>query len=167
MSGSNSRLAQFRLLTVLIRQFRKDDTNEVLGLANRFAAFDRSVREAGLVVTARFPRGFLVAEENGEIVGFVYGWLKDVPDQVLARWHATKVGSVLLMAVAHNHRRRGNGDGSSFGAPARIQRGRRRHGCVGLPRRGRGSQEIVREDGVRTEIHRHEEAPMATATLRK
>jgi ribosomal protein S18 acetylase RimI-like enzyme len=94
-------------LTVTIRQFRREDTSAVLGLANEHAAFDGTTSEADLAVTAHFPKGFWVAEDESKIVGFAYGYFKDVPSQVLERWGVTKVGHVELMAVAPSHRRKG------------------------------------------------------------
>jgi N-acetylglutamate synthase-like GNAT family acetyltransferase len=70
---------------MIIRQFRTGDTNAVLQLANAYAAFDGTTSEADSAVTANFPKGFLVAEDRGKIVGFAYGYFKDVPGQVLER----------------------------------------------------------------------------------
>src|SRR5205823_13884755 len=54
------------------------------------------------------PDFFLVAELNRRIVGFVYGReSKNVPDEVLQRWKARKVGSVEVLAVEEQYRRRG------------------------------------------------------------
>ena len=44
-----------------------------------------------------------------QIVGFIYGYFRDVPQQVLERWNSKKVGYVQLMAMAPSHRRRGIG----------------------------------------------------------
>ena len=93
----------------MIRQFSGADTGPVLGLANTYAAFDGTTSEADLAVTGSFPKGFLVAEDEGRIVGFVYGYFKDVPSVVLDRWKATKVGYVALMAVEPSHRKKGTG----------------------------------------------------------
>ncbi len=93
-----------------IRSFRLDDTASVLELANTYAAFDGTTSEADLAVTAQFPGGFLVAEdEEGEIVGFVYGYFKDVPEDVLERWKVGKVAQVELIAVHPGHRGKGVG----------------------------------------------------------
>jgi N-acetylglutamate synthase-like GNAT family acetyltransferase len=54
-----------------IRQFRKNDTREVLGLANGYAAFDGTTSEEGLATN--FPGGFWVAEDDGRLVGSVHG----------------------------------------------------------------------------------------------
>jgi [ribosomal protein S18]-alanine N-acetyltransferase len=96
-------------MTVSFRLYRKDDLNSVIVLANKYAAFDGFTSEADLAVTSHFPEGFWIAEDEGKIVGFVYGYFKDVPAEVLERWRATKVGYVQLMAVAPNHRHRGIG----------------------------------------------------------
>ena len=85
----------------------KKDTSTVLKLANQYAAFDGDVSEADLAVTAYFPKGFWVAEDESEIVGFAYGYFKEIPPQVLEKWGVTKVGHVELMAVAPSHRRKG------------------------------------------------------------
>ena len=92
-----------------IRPFRKDDANKVVELANAYASFDGTTSEADLEITSYFPRGFWVAEAEGKIVGFVYGYFKDVPGDVLERWKATKVGHVTLMVVAPSHRKMGIG----------------------------------------------------------
>jgi ribosomal protein S18 acetylase RimI-like enzyme len=96
-------------LTVKTRLYRKDDMKSVLDLANRYAAFDGNTTEADLTITSHFPEGFWVAEEKGRIIGFVYGHFKDVPDQVLEKWRAKKVGYIQLLAVVPSHRRRGVG----------------------------------------------------------
>jgi len=93
-----------------LRAFQSEDVNAVLELANRYAAFDGSTSEADLAVTTGFPDGFWVAEDKGRIVGFAYGYFRDVPDQVLEKWGATKVGQVGLMAVEAGRRREGIGE---------------------------------------------------------
>ena len=93
-----------------IRPFKKEDTPSVLELANAFAAFDGTTSEADLAITGYFPDGFLVAEDDeGRVVGFVYGFFRDVPGQVLEKWKASKVGQVELMAVHPAYRGRGIG----------------------------------------------------------
>ena len=99
---------KFQTLTYKIRRFRKDDTPEVLELANKHAAFDGTTSEEGLATN--FPRGSWVAEDEGRPVGFAVGCFRDVPSEVLARWKATRVGHVTLMAVAPSHRRQGVGN---------------------------------------------------------
>jgi ribosomal protein S18 acetylase RimI-like enzyme len=94
---------------VILRNFQDSDTNAVLELANQFAAFDGKTSEADLAITGYFPNGFLVAEDRGSIVGFVYGYFRDIPGEVLERWGTNKVGHVALMAVEPGHRRKGVG----------------------------------------------------------
>jgi len=54
------------------------------------------------------PDFFLVAELDKRVNGFIYGReSKNVPDQVLRRWKVTKVGSVEVLTVEEQHRRRG------------------------------------------------------------
>ena len=92
-----------------LRPFRREDTDSVLSLANAHAAFDGTTSEADLAVTGYFPSGFWVAEDEGRVIGFAYGYFRDVPGQVLEKWKAGKVGYVGLMAVAPEYRRRGVG----------------------------------------------------------
>lgn len=92
-----------------LRVFKPEDTAKVLQLANAYAAFDGTTTEADLVITKYFPEGFWVAEEKGQVVGFAYGYFKDVPSEVLAHWKAAKVGEVTLIAVDPIYRRKGIG----------------------------------------------------------
>jgi len=92
-----------------IRRFDKDDAYAVLELANANAAFDGTTSEADLAITASFPQGSWVAEDEGEVIGFAYGCFRDVPEKVLERWKARKVGHIELMAVDAKHRGRGVG----------------------------------------------------------
>ena len=96
-------------MTVRIRTFEKGDVKSVLELANTYASFDGKTSEADLAITEYFRNGFLVAEDRGRIVGFAYGYFRDVPQTVLENWKAKKVGYVQLMAVAPDHRRKGIG----------------------------------------------------------
>ncbi len=90
--------------------FRKEDLDRVLEIAVKYATFDSTTRESDLRRAARFPRGFWVAEEeDGKVVGFAFGRLKEAPEEVLDRWKAKKVGYVELMAVVPERRRRGIG----------------------------------------------------------
>jgi GNAT superfamily N-acetyltransferase len=92
-----------------IRLFRKGDTDSVLELANKYAAFDGTTSEADLAVTAHFRRGFWVAEDEGEVVGFAYGYFREVPGEILERWRSSKVGQVELMTVHPEYRSSGVG----------------------------------------------------------
>lgn len=92
-----------------IRQFEQRDMNSVLQLANAYAFFDGPTREEDLVVTHSFPEGFIVAEDNDSIVGFVYGYFKDVPEAVLNNWKASKVATIELLAVNSECQRKGVG----------------------------------------------------------
>lgn len=96
-------------MTVKTRLYKRDDLNSVLDLANRYAAFDGNTSEADLAIASHFPEGFWIAEDNGTIVGFAYGHFKDVPDEILEKSRAKKVGYIQLMAVTPSYRRRGVG----------------------------------------------------------
>jgi len=80
-----------------IRRYEEKDRVAVLQLSQKYASWDSTE-----------PDFFLVAELNRRIVGFVYGReSKNVPDEVLQRWKARKVGSVEVLAVEEQYRRRG------------------------------------------------------------
>jgi len=89
--------------------FKAEYMAGVLQLANKYAAFDGTISETDLVLSKFFPKGFWVAEEDNEVVGFVFGYFKDVPSDVLTRWGASKVGEISLLVVHPDHRRRGVG----------------------------------------------------------
>ncbi len=92
-----------------IRRYEQDDRVAVLQLSEKYASWDSTPTEADIQgFYSSEPDFFLVAELNKRIVGFVYGReSKNVPDEVLRRWKATKVGSVELLAVEERYRRRG------------------------------------------------------------
>jgi len=94
---------------LIFRVFQAKDEAMVLHLANSYAAFDGTTSEADLVITRYFPSGFWVAEEDNKVVGFAYGYFKDVPGEVLARWGCSKVGEIALIAVNPSYRNRGVG----------------------------------------------------------
>lgn len=94
---------------VKIRQFEQTDTDIVIRLANEFAFFDGPTTEDDLKITQAFPQGFIVAEEDGEIVGLVYGFFKDVPKEVLDSWGVSKVATIELLVVDPEYRNRGIG----------------------------------------------------------
>lgn len=92
-----------------VRLFGREDTSSVLELASACAAFDGTTSEADLAITPHFPSGFWVAEDNGKLVGFVYGYFPDVPSEILTKWKSSKVGQIELMAVRPGYRRSGIG----------------------------------------------------------
>lgn len=98
-------------MTLTIRQFETKDTDAVIQLANKYAFFDGSISEENLSVTSAFTQGFIVAEENKRIVGFIYGYFKDVPAEVLANWGVAKVATIELLVVDPQYRDHGIGTG--------------------------------------------------------
>ncbi|MFW9843425.1 MAG: GNAT family N-acetyltransferase [Candidatus Thorarchaeota archaeon] len=92
-----------------IRQFEQKDTDIVIQLANDYALFDRPISEADLKVTQLFPEGFIVAEEGGEVIGLVFGYFKDVPEEILANWKVSKVATIELLVVDPKYGNQGVG----------------------------------------------------------
>jgi len=92
-----------------IRRYEEKDRVAVLQLSQKYASWDSTPTEADIQgFHSSEPDFFLVAELNRRIVGFVYGReSKNVPDEVLRRWKATRVGSVEVLAVDEQYRRRG------------------------------------------------------------
>jgi len=92
-----------------IRLYEEKDRVPVLRLSQKYASWDSTPTEADIQgFYSSEPDFFLVAELNKRIVGFIYGReSKNVPDEVLQRWKATKVGSVEVLAVEEQYRRRG------------------------------------------------------------
>ena len=92
-----------------IRRYEKNDGVAVLELSQKYASWDSTPTEADIQgFYSSEPDFFLVAELNRRIVGFIYGReSKNVPDEVLRRWRATKVGSVEVLVVPEEYRRRG------------------------------------------------------------
>jgi len=92
-----------------IRRYEEKDRVAVLQLSQKYASWDSTPTEADIQgFHSSEPDFFLVAELNRRIVGFVYGReSKNVPDEVLRRWKARKVGSVEVLAVEEQYRRRG------------------------------------------------------------
>jgi ribosomal protein S18 acetylase RimI-like enzyme len=93
-----------------IRTFEHQDLEQVITLANKYASFDSDVTEEFFEPVRSFPQGFLVAEISGEVVGFVFAYLREVPDEVLNRWTATKVAQVELLVVDASYQRQGIGE---------------------------------------------------------
>jgi len=94
-----------------IRRYEENDTVAVLQLSQKYASWDSTPTEADIEsFYSSEPDLFLVAELNRRIVGFVCGReSKNVPDEVLRKWKATKVGSVEVLAVEEKYTRRGIG----------------------------------------------------------
>ena len=92
-----------------IRQFEEDDTETIIQLANNYAFFDGPISERDLEITKPFPEGFLVAEEETRIIGFVYGYFREVPVEVLTNWGMTKVATIELLVVDPHYRKQGVG----------------------------------------------------------
>lgn len=92
-----------------IRRYEKTDGFAILQLSQKYASWDSTPTEADIQgFYSSEPDFFLVAELDRKIVGFVYGReSKNVPDEVLRRWRATKVGSVEVLVVDEQYRRRG------------------------------------------------------------
>jgi len=92
-----------------IRRYEKTDEFAVLQLSQKYASWDSIPTGDDIQgFYSSEPDSFLVAELDRRIVGFVYGReSKNVPDEVLRRWRATKVGSVEVLAVDEQYRRRG------------------------------------------------------------
>src|SRR5205807_7949162 len=94
-----------------IRRYEKQDRVAGLRLSQKYGSWDSTPTEADIQgFYSSEPDFFLVAELNRRIVGFVYGHeSKNVPDEVLRKWKATKVASVEVLAVEEKYRRRGIG----------------------------------------------------------
>ena len=92
-----------------IRRYEEKDRVAVLQLSQKYASWDSTPIEADIQgFHSSEPDFFLVAELNRRIIGFVYGReSKNVPDEVLRRWKATRVGSVEVLVVEEQYRRRG------------------------------------------------------------
>jgi len=92
-----------------IRRYETNDRVAVLQLSQKYASWDSTPTEADIQgFYSSEPDFFLVAELNKRIVGFVYGReSENVPGEVLHRWKATRVGSVEVLAVEGQYRRRG------------------------------------------------------------
>jgi len=95
----------------VIRRYKKNDEIAVLQLSEKYASWDSTPTEADIQgFHSSEPDFFLVAELNQKIIGFVYGReSKNVPDEVLRKWKATRVGSVEVLTVEEKYRRRGIG----------------------------------------------------------
>jgi len=95
--------------SVKIRQFEQSDTGIVIQLVNDFAFFDGPTTEEDLKITHAFPKGFIVAEEDGKVVGLAYGYFKEVPKEILVNWGVSKVATIELVVVDPEYRKHGIG----------------------------------------------------------
>ena len=94
---------------MIIRPSTPNDIELVVHLANRYTSFDSDVSEADFQVSGAFPNGLLVAEDGHSIVGFIFGYIREIPTKVLDRWHASKVAQIELLAVDSSFRGQGVG----------------------------------------------------------
>ena len=82
----------------------------IIDLANKYASFDSDVSEADFQPAWAFQKGLLVAEEDNQIVGFVFAYLREVPSVVLTRWEVSKVAQIELLVVDPQYRGQGIGE---------------------------------------------------------
>ncbi len=95
-------------LKYTVREYEARDEGAVLALCEKYASWDATRTSADIQgFWAREPHLFLVAEKEGKVVGFVLGQERNLPDEVLRKRKATKVGSIEILAVAEGHRRKG------------------------------------------------------------
>ncbi len=91
-----------------IRKFQHNDLDQVLALSQKYASWDTTPTEADMEnFHSTNPDLFIVAEQDGQILGFVYGVERNLPDEVLRNRGATKAGSIEILAVSEEHRRKG------------------------------------------------------------
>lgn len=88
-----------------IRPLEPSDIDHVIHLANQYASFDSEVSEADFQPAWSFPEGFLVADIDGLVVGFIFAYLRDIPSEVLDRWEASKVVQIELLVVHPSYRK--------------------------------------------------------------
>ena len=92
-----------------IRSFKPRDIKQIMSLANRYASFDSDVSEADFQPAWHFPKGLLIAEEGGSPIGFIFCYIRDVPNEILNRWKSTKVAQIELLVVEPSFRGKGVG----------------------------------------------------------
>ncbi len=91
-----------------IRKYEPQDCDSVVALAEKYASWDTTPTRADIQgFWSREPDLFLVAEEDGKVVGFVFGLESNLPDEVLRNRKATKAGSIEVLAVASERRQKG------------------------------------------------------------
>ncbi len=96
-------------LKYAVRKYEPQDEGAVLALCDKYASWDATPTSADVQgFWAREPDLFLVAEVEGRVVGFVCGQeSKHLPEEALRKRKATRAGSIEILAVAEEHRRRG------------------------------------------------------------
>jgi ribosomal protein S18 acetylase RimI-like enzyme len=96
-------------MELLIRKFERRDTDSIIRLSNSYALFDGPINEKDIEITHAFPEGFIVAEEGHNIVGFAFGYFRDIPAQVLETWGVSKVATIELLVVNPTYGKQGIG----------------------------------------------------------
>ena len=92
----------------MIRRYEPKDRDAVLSLAEKYTSWEATSTSADIEgFWSGEPELFLVAEAAGKVVGFVFGQESKLPDEVLRARKATKAGSIEILAVAEEHRRKG------------------------------------------------------------
>ena len=94
-----------------IRKFEAKDQSAVLKLAEKYASWDATPTIADIEgFHTSDPELFLVADNVHGVVGFIYGKeSKHISLEVLHNWNAGRVGSIEILAVEADFRRRGIG----------------------------------------------------------
>jgi ribosomal protein S18 acetylase RimI-like enzyme len=92
-----------------IRVFKPQDIKQVVSLANEYASFDSDVAEVDFQPAMSFPGGLLVAEDDKQLVGLVFSYIREVPGEILSRWDVSKVAQIEVMVVAPSYRGQGIG----------------------------------------------------------
>ncbi len=98
-----------KVTNLQIRRFEKRDTDSIIQLANDYALFDGPINEEDLKVTHAFPEGFIVAEEDANIMGFAFGYFRDIPTAVLETWGVSKVATIELLVINPRYGKQGIG----------------------------------------------------------
>ena len=96
-----------------VRPCQPQDLQTVLKIAEKYTSFDVTPTLADIEgLYSRNPEYFYVAEVDAKkIIGFITGYEKTgIPEQVLSKWNARRVGYVDLMAVEQQSRRQGVGE---------------------------------------------------------
>ncbi len=95
-------------MRALIRKYEPRDCDSVVALAEKYTSWDITPTSADIDgFWSREPDLSLIAEEEGRVVGFVFGQESNFPDEVLRNRRATKAGSIEVLAVDSEHRRKG------------------------------------------------------------